>query len=472
MKPATALLLARPASAADRIRAWSAAICLGIAGGLVLIAIQITTRGGVIPPTPVGPGGPFSETGLSPLVIEEGIDLWIVGCTLLLTGFVLALAWQLLRLGSDARERRMTTLWLAGATPEQTSTIAVIDSVRTAVLGGLLAGPAYLLLWVLLGALPPAGVKMVLAPRLAELAPWPIVILLAALVGAVAGKFTRQPMISTSPRAGRRTLWAGSRWATHTAAALVLATPAGLILALGMIEDPGGTGVWLFGGMLLLIVAAPVVLGVLAVMWSAQRLRAHGTPIDVLAAAVLTGVPGPTGRAVGVLWICGFGVGTVTATGGIDLAHRLAYHPAEDESFMDFFTAYTLTLLVEWTLVGAVVIAATLALSMVERLHDARRTIASLAALGVDAATLLRVLRRQLTVPSMAAMASGTLAGVASLSLSMPSSNNLPGLLDLGVLAAVLVLPVLFIYLVAIVLASALRPRLRAAMDPENLRTV
>jgi hypothetical protein len=365
----------------------------------------------------------------------------------------------------------MTTLWLAGATPEQTSTIAVIDSVRTAVLGGLLAGPAYLLLWVLLGALPPAGVKMVLAPQLTELAPWPIVILLTALVGAAAGKFTCQPVISTSPRAGRRTLWAGSRWATHTAAALVLATPAGVILALGMI-DPGGTGVWLFGGMLLLIVAAPVVLGVLAVMWSAQRLRAHGTPIDVLAAAVLTGVPGPTGRAVGVLWICGFGVGTVTATGGIDLAHRLAYHPAEDESFMDFFTAYTLTLLVEWTLVGAVVIAATLALSMVERLHDARRTIASLAALGVDAATLLRVLRRQLTVPSMAAMASGTLAGVASLSLSMPSSNNLPGLLDLGVLAAVLVLPVLFIYLVAIVLASALRPRLRAAMDPENLRTV
>jgi len=471
MKTATALLLARPASTADRIRAWSAAVCLGIAGGLIMIAIQITTCGGVIPPTPVGPGGPFSATGLSPLVIEEDINLWIVGLTLLLTGLVLALGWQLLRLGSDARERRMTTLWLAGATPEQTSTIAVIDSVRTAVLGGLLAGPAYLLLWVLLGALPPAGVKMVLAPQLTELAPWPIVILLTALVGAAAGKFTCQPVISTSPRAGRRTLWAGSRWATHTAAALVLATPAGVILALGMI-DPGGTGVWLFGGMLLLIVAAPVVLGVLAVMWSAQRLRAHGTPIDVLAAAVLTGVPGPTGRAVGVLWICGFGVGTVTATGGIDLAHRLAYHPAEDESFMDFFTAYTLTLLVEWTLVGAVVIAATLALSMVERLHDARRTIASLAALGVDAATLLRVLRRQLTVPSMAAMASGTLAGVASLSLSMPSSNNLPGLLDLGVLAAVLVLPVLFIYLVAIVLASALRPRLRAAMDPENLRTV
>ncbi len=426
MKTATALLLARPASTADRIRAWSAAVCLGIAGGLIMIAIQITTCGGVIPPTPVGPGGPFSATGLSPLVIEEDINLWIVGLTLLLTGLVLALGWQLLRLGSDARERRMTTLWLAGATPEQTSTIAVIDSVRTAVLGGLLAGPAYLLLWVLLGALPPAGVKMVLAPQLTELAPWPIVILLTALVGAAAGKFTCQPVISTSPRAGRRTLWAGSRWATHTAAALVLATPAGVILALGMI-DPGGTGVWLFGGMLLLIVAAPVVLGVLAVMWSAQRLRAHGTPIDVLAAAVLTGVPGPTGRAVGVLWICGFGVGTVTATGGIDLAHRLAYHPAEDESFMDFFTAYTLTLLVEWTLVGAVVIAATLALSMVERLHDARRTIASLAALGVDAATLLRVLRRQLTVPSMAAMASGTLAGVASLSL--PSSNNPPGLL-------------------------------------------
>ncbi|MGH3932863.1 MAG: hypothetical protein ACRDTF_23145 [Pseudonocardiaceae bacterium] len=124
-----------------------------------------------------------------------------------------------------------------------------------------------------------------------------------------------------------------------------------------------------------------------------------------------------------------------------------------------------ITLVVGAILIGMIVAAATLAVGMVERLHDARRVIASLAALGVDEAILRKVLRRQPTVPSVAAMAAGILVG------GFLFSYEIPNLRTLGAIAVTVVLSVLVIHLVATAMAMALRARLRDAMNPENFRT-
>ena len=71
--------------------------------------------------------------------------------TLLLTVPVFALAVQALRVGSVARDRRMASLRLAGATPSDVRVIAAAEAGGAALAGGLLAGPAYLLLWILAG---------------------------------------------------------------------------------------------------------------------------------------------------------------------------------------------------------------------------------------------------------------------------------------------------------------------------------
>ncbi|MGQ0777812.1 MAG: FtsX-like permease family protein [Pseudonocardiales bacterium] len=450
MKAANALLLARPAAAVDRKHARLAATCLAIAGGLLLVATQLAT-------TQLATTWPPDDT-FAPFVAQDGLRPGVVIGTLLLTVPVLALTWQLLRVGSDARDRRMAALRLAGATPAQARTVAAVESARTSVLGGILAGPAYLLLWVALGVLPPAGARMVPDPRLTEIVSWLVLIVLIGASGAVAGAAVRQPLISEPLRGGQRTRSSGSRWATYLAVALGAATLAGFVavVVFGLIPGP-----WYVGGMIFLLVATAMTLGTRIVTWLAGRLRARGTPVDVLAAALLKGAPGPTGRVAGVLWICGIGLGFATmVTVGI-LEERY------DSSSLAFYLS-GIALAVGAILVGMIVAAATLAVGMIERLHDARRAIASLAALGVDEAILHKVLRRQLTVPSIAAMASGVLAGGF---YTFSYSYGVPKLLTLGAIALVVVGSVLVIHVVATVMALALRARLRDAMNPENLRT-
>jgi hypothetical protein len=157
MRLGAALLLARPASPADRTRVRLVAASTGVTGALLLAAgriarLQLDTDGsgfgyGVIPRT--------STDGLAPYVAQAGLRPGVVLGILLLTVPVLALAVQALRTGSVARDRKLSSLRLAGATPAEVRRIAAVEAGGAGLIGGLVAGPAYLVLYVRSECCPP-----------------------------------------------------------------------------------------------------------------------------------------------------------------------------------------------------------------------------------------------------------------------------------------------------------------------------
>ena len=146
MKAATAVRLATPTSGADRGRFALIAGATAAAGALLVAALHILRL-----PT-FDPGSPGeANADLANYVTEGGLRGGVVIATLLLTVPVFALAVQALRVGSVARDRRMASLRLAGATPGDVRRIAAAEAGGAALAGGLLAGPAYVLLWIVAG---------------------------------------------------------------------------------------------------------------------------------------------------------------------------------------------------------------------------------------------------------------------------------------------------------------------------------
>jgi hypothetical protein len=114
----------------------------------------------------------------------------------LLTVPVLALAGQALRVGSLARERRMASLRLAGATRLDIRLVPGAEAGIAAPVGGLLAGPVYVLLWFLLGVLPPAGLRLMPEANSSDALAWIVVLLLAGVGGGLAGAiFQRRAVV-------------------------------------------------------------------------------------------------------------------------------------------------------------------------------------------------------------------------------------------------------------------------------------
>jgi hypothetical protein len=107
---------------------------------------------------------------------------------------------------------------------------------------------------------------------------------------------------------------------------------------------------------------------------------------------------------------------------------------------------------------------------------DARRPLATLAALGVDEALLGRVLARQLSVTAVPAIVAGVLVGGPALTLfgaiGLAGDAGALGLLARMLAPGLLMALVagLALFAVARLAARLLRPMIRAAIDPENLR--
>jgi len=123
MTLSTALRLARPASAADRGRFALIAGSIAVAGALVLAAAHILRL-------PSFDSGTLAadRSDLANYVTEGGLRAGVVIATLLLTVPVFALTVQALRIGSVARDRRMASLRLAGATPRDVRVIAAAEA--------------------------------------------------------------------------------------------------------------------------------------------------------------------------------------------------------------------------------------------------------------------------------------------------------------------------------------------------------
>ncbi len=450
MRRSTILWLARPASVPDRVRLGLVALSVAAAGALLIVAAQIARL-----PAEQYVNGFVTDDGLAPYVAEPGLRPGSILATVLLCVPVLALAQQALRVGSVARDRRLAALRLAGATPRDVRAVAIVEAGGAAMAGGVLAGPGALLLWLLLGVLPPSGLRLVAAPDALDLPVWLGVILLAGLTGAVAGVAV-QARVVTEPLGVRR---------RGRASGLGRRSLAALLFGLGLLltglfllrDDDGDAAIFLavMPGVLLSALAG----GPRLVRACSTRLVRREGARNLLAGRRLEAEPQGPGRVAGVLAICGIAL-------GLDVGLIVEVSAEQDD--LSFYLGGA-GLAGAAILVAAAVAVLTLLVGAADQLLDGRRPLAALAALGTDEAELARVLARQLSTAAVPAIALGVVVGglgggLLGFSAPITVATRLVLTLVTASLAAGAV------WLVARLVVRLLRRALRAAIAPENLR--
>jgi hypothetical protein len=464
MRLSGALLLARPASPADRTRSLLVAVSTGVAGALLVAAariarLQLDTDGssfgfGFTPRT--------GSEELAPYVSQAGLRPGVVLGVLLLAVPVLALAVQALRTGSVARDRKLSSVRLAGATPGEVRRIAAVEAAGAALVGGLLAGPAYLLLYVLLGALPTAGHRLLPSPDGIDLLAWLAVVVLALLAGLLAGGLVARRVVVDPLGVRRRT-----RDVPPGKVALAVTLLAAAGLATGVIAMAVGPAHWWFPiGLILVSLLVMVFAGAPAAVTALGRRRARRAgAVDLLAGLRVAAAPRSNGRVAAVLLVCGvaFGVQAVLV-GDLLRSHNLG----DDRSF--YLGGHALA--AAGVVVALVVAVVTLLVGMSDALLEARRPLAALRALGVQESELEESLRAQSSTGTVPAVVVGTVLGAVGITTLIAGDEAWSHE------AARAALPVAVTALVAALLvrllvrgsARLLRGSLRAATDPENLR--
>ncbi|GGS80772.1 hypothetical protein GCM10010156_44440 [Planobispora rosea] len=364
--------------------------------------------------------------------------------------------YQASRLATATRERRLAALRLAGATPYETRLIGAYEAGRQALLGGSLGGVAHLavnvvLWWSLDGVVPLLSPVWTLAALAA-------VVLAEVWSGLAAGRHVVASPLGLVRRARLR----GPRAVDLLLVALGVALLAAGLIGKGRFPVLGkyGAALSMTAGMVLLLFGL-----VLAATWLIRAVarragRVTAAPETLLAARIVQADPRAWARALTVVGLTVFfGSGIGAQQGNVLL--RTGLQPP-------YLTAY---LLIDLALLLALVTsAAALVVHQAEELLDHRRSFAALAASGVPATALGRVLTRQALI---AASPVCVVAAVAGAGLVILTGADAPGwspgafaftavraavMAGIGVLAAVLV-------------ARASRRILREALRPEELRT-
>jgi hypothetical protein len=202
------------------------------------------------------------------------------------------------------------------------------------------------------------------------------------------------------------------------------------------------------------------------VLGAARGLERRPSAERLLAARRLRAEPHGAGRVAGVLIVCGVAF-SVEAL----LIYQALADPYSEDPDNFYVTGYSLAAKV--MLAGCAVTVVTLLLGTADGLLAARRPLAALNVFGVDERTLLRVLTRQLLATAVPAVVLGALFGGATLIalISAVNPEALPAAgfaLLIGGAAALIVGTVLA--LVTVLAVRLLRPLVRAAIDPRNLR--
>jgi hypothetical protein len=462
VRRATLALLARPVSGADRARFLLISGSTAVAGGLLIAGARVAqlTMASDSGGTFAVPFAGDQTEGLAPYVTQAGLRPGVVLGAVLLTVPVLALAVQALRVGSVARERRLASLRLAGATPGDVRTVAGVEAGLAAAVGGLLAGPIYGLLWLVLGVMLPFGSRLVPTPTPVDLAVWAGVAAATALGGGVAGAVV-QGNVVVDPLGVRRRAGDDSRSRWVNRGALTIGS---LLLVGGWLAASPDRG-------LELVVLVAAILGILLLAFAGgsrlvrrrgRRLQRRGTAEDLLAGARLAAEPRAPGRVAAVLAVCGFALGleAVIVTG------LFGQDGPQGQDLGFYLTGFGMAGV--GVLLAVVIAVLTLLVGAADQLLDARRPLASLAALGVDRTTLERVLRRQQSAAAVPSVLVGTgLGGLAAAVLGGDDASLGAGLLGCGLAALVAAVAVS----VAVrATTRLLRSRLTAVLDPENLR--
>lgn len=436
----TLVQLARSRTPADRSRVQLATTALAISGALLLGALRIARLG----------KGELSEGIYSNYVAESGLRSGLIAILIILALLTAGLAVQALRLGTAARERRMAALRLAGASSKQLRQLTVADAAIAGFAGGLLAGPAYLLLSLLFGTLP-RMTRILPGAEVLDAVLWiPVVVAMTAAGAMIGSLLHRDGPVQPGPQSAtpRRTG--------------IIAGPALLVLGL------------LTAGRLGYVASAMALAGIalffvsISAVWIrviGRRLRRSGNPANLLTGVRLVTDSRPASRIAMLLGCCGFLVGI--------MANGIASVRADDDSLGGTTAFYTTGF--GLTIAGLVVVALTalaaLIVGVADQLVDQRRQFASLTALGVDLRFLRRVIRRQLTAVAAPALAIGLLLGtLIGIDRIAGGAVNPFDLGTLPIAAALTAGGWLLGQLGGAAAGLLLRNQLRDALDPENLR--
>jgi len=435
----TLVQLSRSRTLADRSRVQLATATLALSGALLLGALRIARLG----------KGELSEGVYSNYVAESGLRSGLIAILVILAVLTGGLAVQALRLGTAARERRLDALRLAGASRKQLRQLTVTDAAIAGLVGGLLAGPAYLLLSLLFGALPRMA-RILPGAEVLDLALWIPVVIAMTGAGAVIGSLLHRdgPLPPAAESAAQRRTG-------------IIAGP--VLIVLGLLTSR------YLGYVASTIALAGIALFFLSTsaLWISavgRRLQRSSDPAYMLTGLRLVTDSRPASRICMLLGCCGFLVGT--------MANGIASVQADRQlggtaAFYD--TGFGLTI------AGLVLVALTamaaLIVGVADQLVDQRRQFASLTALGVDLAFLRRVIRRQLTAVAAPALATGLLLGTL-IGLGRVVGGAVdpfePGTLLIA--AALTAGGWVLGHLGGTAAGYLLRNQLRDALDPENLR--
>jgi len=373
----------------------------------------------------------------------------------LLTIPIGAFIYQVSRLATATRERRLSALRLAGATPHEVRLMGAYESGWQAVRGGLFGGVFYLIFnltlwWSLNGDVPllPLGwVVVVIA----------VVVLNGVLSGLLAGRH-----VVTSPLgAVRRVRLRQPRIMDFMFVVLGMGMAAvGLILK-GRFPIGGP-----YGATLSIIIGAVILLLglVLAATWLIRAVARHvahraTAPETLLAARMIEADPRGWARALSVVGLTVFFGSAVGVQQGIILFR----------SSVGTFPLATYLLVDSVLLIAMCTSTAALVVRQAEELLDHRRSLAALAAAGAPMRALRQALTRQALIATLpvCAVAAATGAGLAF--LIMFEGYNQSGSIAFPIMRAVVTAGIGV--LASMLVAQASWPILRSALRPEELRT-
>ncbi len=365
------------------------------------------------------------------LLVEPGLRPGVATALALLCIPVLALAGQSARVGAPARDRRLSALRLAGATPRQVFAVAVMETGCAAALGSGLGLAAYLAGRLLLHR-PDAQGRL---PLPTDLTPAPaaivlIVVVLPVLAALATALLLRRVVVTPLGVVRRHRTHAPRPWP-----GLLIVVGLGAVLSVESLirfyDDSGRSvpaglvaGLFVAGA---LLATVGVVLGTAWISGAAGRMlhRFARRPAALLAARRLQADPWAGSRVFAALLACviagafaagvraWFTAGFEAQKAHIALANQLAGHRRLDRNDDTEFYYSSLDLVDTAVWVATVIAGLGLLVYVVEGITTRRQTHAALVALGVPRRTLTAATIWQMLTPVVPAILVALTVGVA-----------------------------------------------------------
>ncbi|MEU6739966.1 hypothetical protein [Streptosporangium sandarakinum] len=389
-------------------------------------------------------------------VLTEKEPRLVVALTLALLAVpAAAFVYQVSRLTTATRERRLAALRLAGATPREVRLTGAAESGWSALAGGALGVAAYLL--AALVARWSLGDVVPVRPLL-----WtPVVLAAVVLGGALSGLWAGRHVVASPLGVVRRARPRGPRARDLVLVALGVALFAAALTGKGRFFLGGkyGAAVAIAAGAVLLLFGLVLATAWLIRMAARRAGRGAATPETLLAARMVEADPRAWSRALSVVGLTVFFGSAVGAQQALTVF----------QSDLTAFQVASYTLLYLALLTAMVTSAGALVAHQAEELLDHRRSFTVLAASGVPVPALGRVLTRQALVAALPVCVVSAVAGVGLVALPMAELYaRRPGALAVSVAGAAVMAGIGV--LAAVLVARAARPILRRWVRPEELR--